>query len=125
MDKKVELALEAIKASRGTESGEYGIDLFVSHHLDELPAAVWLEILGKENPSFDDILSALVVAYVEDDVCDFTLPNDVTNYLISVSFDENGQVIDISMESWECKHNKLFKSDSQRVAFLLCVGFGV
>ncbi|WP_241771830.1 tandem-95 repeat protein [Vibrio diabolicus] len=99
MDKKVELALEAIKASRGTESGEYGIDLFVSHHLDELPAAVWLEILGKENPSFDDILSALVVAYVEDDVCDFTLPNDVTNYLISVSFDENGQVIDISMES--------------------------
>ena len=99
MDKKVELALEAIKASRGTESGEYGIDLFVSHHLDELPTAVWLEILGKENPSFDDILSALVVAYVEDDVCDFTLPNDVTNYLISVSFDENGQVIDISMES--------------------------
>ncbi len=125
MDKKVELALEAIKASRGTESGEYGIDLFVSHHLDELPAAVWLEILGKENPSFDDILSALVVAYVEDDVCDFTLPNDVTNYLISVSFDENGQVVDISMESWEYKHNKLFKSDSQRVAFLLCVGFGV
>ncbi|EPE5851656.1 DUF2004 domain-containing protein [Vibrio vulnificus] len=99
MDKKVELALEAIKASRGTESGEYGIDLFVSHHLDELHAAVWLEILGKENPNFDDILSALVVAYVEDDVCDFTLPNDVTNYLISVSFDENGQVVDISMES--------------------------
>ncbi|MGL1529914.1 DUF2004 domain-containing protein, partial [Vibrio parahaemolyticus] len=99
MDKKVELALEAIKASRGTELGEYGIDLFVSHHLDEFPAAVWLEILGKENPSFDDILSALVVAYVEDDVCDFTLPNDVTNYLISVSFDENGQVVDISMES--------------------------
>ncbi|ELB2885669.1 DUF3265 domain-containing protein [Vibrio alginolyticus] len=22
-------------------------------------------------------------------------------------------------------HNKLFKSDSQRVAFLVCVGFGV
>ncbi|MDV5047629.1 DUF2004 domain-containing protein [Vibrio diabolicus] len=36
---------------------------------------------------------------MEDDVCDFTLPNDVTNYLISVSFDENGQVVDISMES--------------------------
>ncbi|ELJ8842009.1 DUF3265 domain-containing protein [Vibrio parahaemolyticus] len=25
----------------------------------------------------------------------------------------------------EKTHNKLFKSDSQRVAFLLCVGFGV
>ncbi|EDP57557.1 DUF2004 domain-containing protein [Vibrio sp. AND4] len=99
MDKKVELALEAIKSSHGTESGEYGIDLFVSHHLDELPKAVWLEILGKENPSFNDILSVLVVAYMEDDVYDFTLPNDVTNYLISVSFDENGQVSDISMES--------------------------
>ncbi|HGF4942207.1 TPA: DUF3265 domain-containing protein [Vibrio parahaemolyticus] len=23
-----------------------------------------------------------------------------------------------------CKHNKLFKRDSQRVAFLLCVEFG-
>ncbi len=23
-----------------------------------------------------------------------------------------------------CKHNKRFKRDSQRVAFLLCVGFG-
>ncbi|UXI03308.1 DUF2004 domain-containing protein [Photobacterium sp. TY1-4] len=99
MDKKVELALEAIRASHGTESGEYGIDLFVSHHLDELPATVWLEIIGKENPSFDDVLSALILTYAEDDVYDFTLPNDVTNYLISVSFDENGQIVDIVMES--------------------------
>ena len=30
-------ALEGIKNSSGTEQGEYGIDGFVSHHLEELP----------------------------------------------------------------------------------------
>ncbi|NOH99330.1 DUF2004 domain-containing protein [Vibrio sp. 99-70-13A1] len=99
MDDKIELALAAIKASRGTELGEYGIDLFVSHHLDEISATAWLVILGNENPNFDDIFSALVLNHVEDGVYDFTLPNDVTSYVVSVVFDEAGQVTDISMES--------------------------
>ena len=30
---------------------------------------------------------------------DFTLPDDITNYLITVSFDENGDVSGIDMES--------------------------
>ena len=30
---------------------------------------------------------------------DFTLPEDVTDYVISVRFDESGQVEEISMES--------------------------
>ena len=30
---------------------------------------------------------------------DFTLPEDVTNYLICVSFDSQGHVLGISMES--------------------------
>ncbi len=33
------------------------------------------------------------------DTFDFTLPGDVTQYVISVSFDEDGDVEDIVMES--------------------------
>ena len=33
------------------------------------------------------------------DTFDFTLPEDVTDYVISVHFDEEGAVDDISMES--------------------------
>ncbi len=32
---------------------------------------------------------------------------------------------DVGQSSWVKKYNKLFKSDSQRVAFLLCVAFSV
>jgi hypothetical protein len=33
------------------------------------------------------------------DTFDFTLPDDVTNYVIAVRFNEDGEVHDISMES--------------------------
>ena len=33
------------------------------------------------------------------DMFDFTLPGDVTDYVICVSFDEHGKVEEISMES--------------------------
>jgi hypothetical protein len=33
------------------------------------------------------------------DVLDFTLPEDITDYVISISFNHQGQVVDISMES--------------------------
>jgi len=33
------------------------------------------------------------------EVFDFTLPDDVTDYVISVRFDANGEVEEISMES--------------------------
>ena len=35
-----QVALEGIKQSLGTEQGEYGIDVFVSHHIEELPKAI-------------------------------------------------------------------------------------
>ena len=33
------------------------------------------------------------------DTFDLTLPNDVTDYVISVSFDEKGKVVEITLES--------------------------
>ncbi len=33
------------------------------------------------------------------EILDFSLPEEVTNYVICVSFDPKGEVVDISMES--------------------------
>jgi len=33
------------------------------------------------------------------DTLDFALPGDVSNYVLSVGFDENGEIDEISMES--------------------------
>jgi len=94
------LALNAIKASHNTEQGEYGIDLFVSHHLEEFSDTEWQTLLGKVKPSSSDVIEALVFKECSDsNVYDFTLPNDVTDYVVSVSFNDGGDIDSISMES--------------------------
>ena len=35
----------------------------------------------------------------DEEVYDFTLPEEVTDYVVSVSFDEDGEIDDIVMES--------------------------
>jgi len=94
-------ALEGIKQSSGTEQGEYGIDEFVSHHLNELPKSYWENHLGTSSPSKNEVISLLVLRSKWDDeeVYDFTLPDEVTDYVVSVSFDEDGDIEDITMES--------------------------
>ncbi len=94
-------ALEGIKKSSGKEQGEYGIDEFVSHHIDELPKSYWQKHLGTENPSSEQVIGLLVLRSKWDDeeVYDFTLPEEVTDYVVSVSFDDDGAIQDIEMES--------------------------
>tara|TARA_R110000787_G_scaffold49490_1_gene118646 strand:- start:349 stop:651 length:303 start_codon:yes stop_codon:yes gene_type:complete len=96
-----QVALEGIKQSLGTEQGEYGIDVFVSHHIEELPKSYWKELLGTESPSAEQVIDLLVLRekWEDEDVYDFTLPGDVTDYVMSVSFGEGGAIEDISMES--------------------------
>lgn len=93
-------ALEGIKRSSGTEQGEYGIDEFVSHHLKELPQIYWEKHLGASKPSREQVIDLLILRGKWDDaeVYDFTLPEDVTSYVVSVSFGEDGEIDDISME---------------------------
>ena len=97
-------ALAAIK-QRAADSGSE-VELFASHHLEELDPAYWKRLAGTARPSCDQILGLLTLRShwggdAEDgiDVFDFTLPEDVTDYVISVRFDERGDVGDISMES--------------------------
>ena len=94
-------ALEGIKKSSGTEQGEYGIDEFVSHHLEELPQNYWEKHLGTSKPSHEQVIDLLVLRskWEDEEVYDFTLPEEVTDYVVSVSFDEDGVIDDIVMES--------------------------
>lgn len=94
-------ALEGIKKSSGTEQGEYGIDEFVSHHLEELPQSYWEKHLGTSKPSSEQVIDLLVLRskWEDEEVYDFTLPKEVTDYVVSVSFDEDGEIDDIVMES--------------------------
>jgi len=94
-------ALEGIRKSNGTEQGQYGIDEFVSHHVQELPKSYWLKHLGTEDPSYEQVIDLLIFRSKWDDgeVYDFTLPEEITDYVISVSFNEDGAIEDIVMES--------------------------
>lgn len=80
--------------------------MFVSHHLEEVDASYWKKHLGAEKPNPSQILEILVLRshWSDDDddgiqVFDFTLPDDVTDYVISVHFDDAGEIDEISMES--------------------------
>lgn len=101
-------ALAAIQNAYETEGQELGVTLFVHHHLKELDEAYWQEHCGFPEPSAAQVLDLLVPQEEEEedeeeedalDLLDFTLPGEVTNYLICVSFDEDGNIAGISMES--------------------------
>jgi len=98
-------ALAAIKGAFAAE-GDDDVSLFVSHHLDELDGDYWRQQLATPRPTPEQVISLLELRShwseandEELDTFDFTLPGDVTNYVIAVEFDEDGKVEQISMES--------------------------
>jgi len=97
------VALAAIRQAHGTEDGEDSIDLFVAHHLEELPQDYWREQLATATPDSAAVIALLVCrsSWGKDDLenFDFTLPGDVTDYVVSAHFDEKGEIDGISMES--------------------------
>lgn len=102
-DKRHGLALEAIKKAYGTESGEDNVNLFVEHHIEELSPSYWQEHLETETPEGSAVVNLLQLgsSWGDDDMeyFDFTLPGDVTNYVVSVHFDVSGNIDAISMDS--------------------------
>ena len=88
---------------RGTEAGEDSINLFIEHHLAKLPGSYWQQRLKSETPEPSAVLSLLVLgsSWGDDDIeyFDFTLPDEATDYVVSVHFDETGSIDGISMES--------------------------
>lgn len=102
-EKRTKLSLAAIEQAFGTQAGEDSINLFVEHHLAELPQEYWLQHLGASKPEPSAVLGILELrsSWGEDDVeyFDFTLPGDVTDYVVSVHFGQGGEIDGISMES--------------------------
>jgi hypothetical protein len=97
------LALDAIKQVFGTEAGEDSINLFVEHHLAELPESYWQQHLQSDAPKPSAVVNLLALSssWGDDDIeyFDFTLPGEVTNYVVSVHFNGTGSIDGISMES--------------------------
>ncbi|MEM6275237.1 MAG: DUF2004 domain-containing protein [Myxococcota bacterium] len=90
----------------GTPEDEFGATLFVAHHLGEIDAAYWMKHTGTSEPSARQVLRLLelrVDPEEEEDLqlraLDFTLPDDVTNYVVCVEFDDLGKIAGVSMES--------------------------
>ena len=97
-------ALAAIKQQAGKPGS--ASSLFASHHLEELSPTYWRKYARAARPSQSRVLDLLQLRshWGEDDedgidVFDFTLPGDATDYVLSVGFDEDGAVDNVSMES--------------------------
>lgn len=97
------MALDAIKQSFGTEAGEDGVNLFVEHHLAELPKSYWQQHLDTDAPEPSAVINLLQFrsSWGDDEIeyFDFTLPGEVTDYVVSAHFDSAGSIDSISMES--------------------------
>lgn len=103
VEKRSNLALAAIKQAFGTQADEYGATMFVNHHLEEIPQDYWQERLGTASPEPAAVLGLLELrsnwGENEIETFDFSLPGDVTDYVVSVHFNDAGEVDEISMES--------------------------
>lgn len=103
VEARQKLAMDAIKDAFGTDAGEDSINLFVDHHLEELPQSYWQLHLGSSTPEPSTVICLLKLrsSWGEGDIenFDFTLPDEVTNYVVSVHFDSGGTIDEISMES--------------------------
>lgn len=109
--RRIAAALVAIQQALSEGDEDSSVRIFVSHHLEELDAAYWKKHAGVPKPSAKKVLELLELHshWGEDDegdinkdgldTFDFTLPGNATQYVISVSFGEEGEVEDIVMES--------------------------
>ncbi|MEL6109248.1 MAG: DUF2004 domain-containing protein [Planctomycetota bacterium] len=106
IERRQNAAINAIRRAHGTVVDKYGVTLFVSHHLDEIGDEFWVKHCGVARPDAEQVLDLLVLRshWGEDnddgiDTFDFTLPDEVTNYVLSVEFSEEGEVLGVSMDS--------------------------
>jgi hypothetical protein len=104
LSRRESAARQAIKNGFNMEDEESGVAMFVAFHLEELPAGYWQQHLNTTRPDPSAVLDILELHghWGEDDELeyfDFTLPGEVTDYVISVHFHAKGKIIEISMES--------------------------
>lgn len=91
------------------QSNQYdAVHLFIQHHIDEIAPEYWKQLLATTQPTPQQVLDLLVLnPYMEWEfeeeeetyMVDFTLPEDVTQYVLCVELDHDENLINISMES--------------------------
>jgi hypothetical protein len=100
---RCKVAMEAILGAYGTVEGEESVTLFVDHHLQELPPEYWMGQLGSHEPQAFEVLGLLELKKTwgadSSENFDFSLPGDVTDYVLCVHFEKDGVIDQISMES--------------------------
>ena len=101
IERRTAAARAAIQSAVGDK---LSVGFFIFHHLNELGATYWKEKTGKSKPTPRQVVDLLVLRShwggdAEMDRLDFTLPSGVTDYVISVRFDEAGKVEGLEMES--------------------------
>lgn len=108
IEKRTNTAIAAIKKTLDTKEDGCSVTLFISHHLEEIKSDYWQKHLGTSKPAPESVLNLLILRSHwgnndsdEDgiDIFDFTLPDEITHYVISVQFNEAGEVEKIIMES--------------------------
>ncbi len=106
IERRTLAALAAIKTAYDPQDEECSVTIFISHHLEELDESYWLKHLQADTPAAAQVLDLLVLQshWGDDDEdgidrFDFTLPGDVTDYVICVRFSGDGAIEDIDMES--------------------------
>ncbi|MEM1109342.1 MAG: DUF2004 domain-containing protein [Planctomycetota bacterium] len=110
INRRKQLAIKKIHELHGTDEGEYGPTLFASHHLDELDASFWQEHLGTSSPDPEQVLKLLELKPIAEsdikeegdsafDSLDFTLPSDITDYVLCVKFNSQSEIENVSLES--------------------------
>lgn len=97
-------ARAAINSALAKEGDDSGVALFVSHHLAELGPSYWKKHLATETPNSKLVLDLLELkshwgGNDEIENFDFTLPGEVTDYIICVRFGDDGSVSEVVMES--------------------------
>jgi Protein of unknown function (DUF2004) len=103
-------ARDAILSDADPDDDDAAFSLYISHHESELPVAELQRLFGTEEPSVADpeaMLARLMLVRVglhpehEDRfiVFDYSIDPDVTNYVLSVSFDGGGEPIAVDVES--------------------------
>lgn len=96
---KEKIARLALKNALTTGVFKQNVLLFIEHHLDEVEPGYWKNHFGTTQPTALQVVDKLVLQDNSDaNLLDFTLPDDVTQYLLCVTLEGN-QIIDISMES--------------------------
>ena len=105
IENREKAGIAAIRSAFGTDEDESGATLFVEHHLEEIEGEYWQKHLGATNPEPINVLDILVLRSHwggddEIETFDFTLPEDVTDYVISVRFDESHR---LKIYQWRAK----------------------